>query len=109
MADKKPLQPGVAWVAKGLEDMDREVARLATICSVRLLDPGVIERVLKNDASVCGSANKIAFDKLRNALMMHYAMRERAVEALGEAQTAALVKQIVEDLQKRIGQRLGGS
>ena len=109
MAAKKPLEPGIAWVAKGLEDMDREVARLATICSVRILDAGVIERVLKNDASVCASPNKVAFDKLRNALMMHYAMRGRAVEALGEAQTAALVKTIVEDLRKRVGERLGGS
>ena len=58
------------------------------ICKVRLLDPGVIERVLHNDASVCGTQNKAAFDKLRQALMMHYHVRDKAVGAIGEAATA---------------------
>lgn len=98
---------GANWWAKNLDDVDREVARLASICNVRILDPGVIELVLKNDATVCGASNPLAFDKLRNVLMMHYKIRDRAVEALGPAETAELVKAIVARLRDRIGDSLG--
>lgn len=100
---------GAGFWSQSLNEVDREVARLASICSVRLLDPGVIERVLANDASVCGSANSIAFEKLRNVLMMHYAVRGRAADAIGQGQTSVLVERIVEDLRKKFGDRLGGS
>jgi hypothetical protein len=105
---KTASELGATWWAKSLDDVDREIARLATICNVRILDAGVIERVLKNDDSVCGSKNAIAFSKLRQTLMMHYHVRERAVGALGEAQTRTLVATIVESLRERIGERLGG-
>jgi hypothetical protein len=96
------------WWAKKLSDIDREIARLATICNVRILDAGVIERVVLNDASVCGSKNQIAFDKLRGMLMMHYSVREDAVEVLGTEKTQQLVETIVAALRERIGERLGG-
>jgi len=104
----KNSELGVAWWAKNLDDVDREVARLATVCNCRILDPGVIERVLDNDASVCGASNPVAFEKLRNALMLHYHLRDRTVGAVGEVQTAAAISQIVERLKARIGDRLGG-
>ena len=107
--NEKPTELGGSWWAKNLDDVDREIARLALICKVQLLDPGVIERVLKNDASVCGASNPIGFEKLRTTLMMHYNVRERAVEALGEAKTAALVRQIVANLQKKFGDQLGAA
>ena len=103
----KASELGGGWWAKNLDEVDREVARLATICNVRILDPGVIERVLKNDASVCDSKNAIAFDKLRSALMMHYHVREKAIGAIGEAGTARVVAEIVESLRKRFGEKLG--
>jgi hypothetical protein len=106
--NERPSEFGTTWWAKSLDDVDREIARLATICRVRILDDGVIERVLKNDASVCGSSNPLAFGKLRSTLMLHYHVREQAVGALGEAQTAALVRRIVGELRERIGERLGG-
>ncbi|HSQ82511.1 MAG TPA: hypothetical protein VLU54_15505 [Casimicrobiaceae bacterium] len=100
---------GSVWWARSLDQVDREIARLATICNVRILDPGIVERVLQNDASVCGSKNQLAFDKLRTVLMMHFHVRDKAVASLGEAQTAALVTHIVESLRERIGERMGGS
>ena len=106
---KSQSEFGGSWWAKSLDDVDREIARLATICNVRILDAGVIERVLKNDDSVCGAKNPIAFAKLRNTLMMHYHVRDQAVGALGEAQTRTLVETIVASLRERIGERLGGS
>lgn len=104
--DKSNL--GSGWWAKNLDDVDREVARLAVLCKVRLLDPGVIERVVRNDTSVCGTANKPAFDKLRNALMLHYHVREKAVGVMGEAATAEVVAEIVANIRKRLGDKLGG-
>ena len=107
MSDKPNEFGGTYW-GKNLDEIDREVARLASICNVRILDPGVIERVLQKDSSVCGSKNPLAFDKLRHALMMHYHLREEAVSQIGEAKTQVLIAEIVERLRARIGDRLGG-
>lgn len=104
----KPSEFSATWWAKSLDEVDREIARLATICNVRILDAGVIERVLRNDESVCGTKNALAFGKLRNILMMHYHIRDQAVGVLGEAQTMQLVTKIVASLRERIGERLGG-
>jgi hypothetical protein len=104
----KPSELGAGWWARNLDEVDREIARLATICNVRILDPGVIERVLRNDASVCGSPNLAAFTKLRSTLMMHYHVRNKAVGALGQAGTARVVAETVESLRQRFGERLGG-
>ena len=108
MGDKKS-DLNAPWWAKNLEDVDREVARLAAICKVRLLDAGVIERVLKDDDSVCGTKNRAAFDKLRQALMMHYHVRDKAVGAMGEAATREVIEEIVANLRKRLGNHLGGA
>jgi hypothetical protein len=108
MGREKSTELGGGWWAKNLDDVDREVARLASVCRVRLLDPNVIERVLHNDASVCGTQNRAAFDKLRAALMMHYHVRGKAVEAMGEGATAKVIAEIVANLRKRLGKELGG-
>ena len=99
---------GTTYWAKSLDDVDREIARYATMCNVRILDPGVIEPVLKNDDSVCGSRNPTAFTKMRTTPMMHYHVREQAAAKVGETQTALLVQSIVDKLRERIGERLGG-
>lgn len=90
----------VAWWADNLDELDREIARLAMLCKVRILDPGIIDRVLKKDASVCGTDNPAAFAKLRELLMMHLAIRDRSADALGQAQTAAIEAHIIERLRK---------
>ena len=106
---KPTSELGGVWWAKNLDDVDRELARAALICKVRLLDPGVIERVLKNDESVCGSRNPAGFRKLRDLLMMHYNIRERAVSAIGETKTAMLIADIVTKLRTKFGDHLGTS
>ena len=92
---------------KHFDEIDREIAQLADVCRIRLLDPGVIERVLHNDTLVCGKQNQRAFDKLRSLLMMHYSVRDRALVALGEEETMKIVAGIVERLHARYGDRLG--
>ena len=36
----------VGWWAENLDLLDREIARMATLCEVRILDPQVMKRVL---------------------------------------------------------------
>ena len=106
---KQDSNLGGAWWAKNLDEVDNEIARLSIACNVRILDPGIIERVLQNDASVCGSRNAVGFEKLRTALKMHYHIRGQTAGSVGEAQAAQIVAEIVERLRTRIGDRLGGS
>jgi hypothetical protein len=88
----------IAWWAENLEELDREIARLAILCQVKLLEPGIIARVLHKDASVCGSDNPRAFTRLHDLLIMHLALREKSIGALGRVSTAAIEDHIVERL-----------
>ena len=91
--------PPALW-AENLDELDREIARLALVCQVRILDPGIILRVLQKDASVCGTDNPLAFAKLRELLMLHLALRDKSVEALGQAKTIAIEDYVIERLRK---------
>jgi len=104
--DDQPNYRQARWT-RHFDEIDREIAQLASVCQIPLLDPGVIERVLHKDTLVCGSQNPRAFDKLRSLLMMHYSVRDRAVVALGEQETMAIMNEIVERLRGRYGDRLG--
>ncbi|HRH87363.1 MAG TPA: hypothetical protein PLO41_10985 [Rubrivivax sp.] len=106
MADDKPAHHTQRWT-KHFEAIDREIAQLSKICQVRLLDPGVIERVLQKDTLVCGHQNARAFDKLRQLLMMHYSVRDKALVAIGEQETMLILGDIVERLRQRFGDELG--
>jgi len=94
----------LAFWQNNLEELDGEIARLATMCKVAILEPGAIQRVLHNDASVGGSDNPAAFAKLRSLLMMHFAIREKSVDVFGEAATARLEDYVIERLKQRFGQ-----
>ncbi len=90
-----------AWWAENLEALDGEIARLAVLCRVRILDPAVMERVLRRDALVCGTDNPAAFEKLHKMLMLHLAIRKKSVDALGQVETAAIEDYVIERLRKR--------
>jgi hypothetical protein len=97
----------IAWWAKNLDELDREIARLALLCEIKILDSGVVERVLHNDASVCRTANPAAFAKLHDLLVMHFLIRKRSVDELGQAQTTAIERDVIERLTKiyRVGEQ----
>jgi hypothetical protein len=97
----------IAWWVKNIDELDREIARLCLLCQVRILDPGIIERVLKKDASVCGTSNPVAFAKLHNMLMFYFANREKSVDAVGQVQTAQIEAHVVEQLRNRFADLLG--
>ena len=73
---------GRHW-GRQMDDVMSEMARQATICKVKLLDPGVIDAVIRNDESVCGTSNPLSFKKLRNAMLMGFVVKGKSVEALG--------------------------
>ena len=87
------------WWAENLEGIDHEIARLATLCQVRILEPGVIEHVLHKDASVCGTSNDIAFAKLRDMIMFHFAVRQKSADAVGQVQTTQIEYYVIERLK----------
>jgi hypothetical protein len=89
----------IAWWAEKLDELDQEIARLAVLCRVRILDRGIIERVLRNDASVCATDNPAAFAKLRDMLMLHLAIRKKSADTVGQVQTAVIEAEIIERLK----------
>ena len=99
--------PNVGWWAGQLDEIDEEVARLCTICEIKILDPGVMARVIKGDESVCGKPNKIAFKKLHDVVRIHYAVREKSSEYVGEKETQRALEAIVARLLEKYGDRFG--
>ena len=69
-------------IAATQAQVDRELARLAMLCRVELPAPGVAERVLRRDASVCGTANALAFAKLQGVLALHFVLQAKLASQL---------------------------
>jgi hypothetical protein len=107
MSDPKDPVYRMLWT-EDLEEVDREIARLAVLCQVRLLEPGVIARVLKHDRSVCGTENAAGFRKLRDLILLHLGIREKSLDAFGPARTAAIERYVIERLRKAYPDLPGG-
>lgn len=90
----------IAWWQNNLDALDREVARMALLCRVKILDPGVVDRVIQGDDSVCGTDNPIAFRKLHDLLLMHFMVRQKSADALGQQQTTTIELYVIERLKK---------
>ena len=84
MNERKDRACLVLW-AEDLEEIEREIARLAQLCEIRILEPRVISRVLHGDTSVCGTHNPLAFRMLREMLMLRLAVRDKMGDAFGQA------------------------
>ena len=78
-----------------------ELVRLVTICDVRLRDPGVIDRIIKDDESVCGKPNPAAFRKLRELVAATYDSLSKSVDRLGSEETGAIAQAIIDRIDKR--------
>jgi len=98
---------GRHW-GRQMDDLMSEIARQATICKVRLLDPGVIDAVIRNDPSVCGTSNPLSFKKLRDAMLLGFVVKGKSVDALGPVETEGLITAIRERSQAHVGHQLGG-
>ena len=84
-----------------LDDMDTEIARLALLCQIRILDPRVVERVVRNDASVCGTNNPVAFKKLHGMLALHFGFRDSLAGAHGQALASCVEQHVIDRLRAR--------
>ena len=90
----------IGWWQNNLDTLDREVARMALLCRVKILEPGVVDRLIQGDDSVCGTDNPIAFRKLHDLLLMHFLVRQKSADAVGQQQTAAIERYVVDRLKK---------
>ena len=87
--------------SRHLDGIAEELLRLAIACDLRLRDPGVIERVLKNDETVCGRKNPRAFEKLRKLLMATYDSLGKAIDRIGPEETRKITEAIRAELAGR--------
>jgi hypothetical protein len=80
-----------------------ELLHLSIACDLRLRAPGVIERILRNDASVCGRKNERNFHELRNLLVAYYNSIGKAVDRIGPEETKKIIDFMIERNKKLMG------
>ena len=95
MADN--LNPQWERHFEGIAD---ELLHLAIACEVRLHDPGVIERILRNDASLCGRKHEHSFHNMRNLLVAYYNSIGKAVDRIGPEETKKIIDFMIERNKK---------
>ena len=77
-----------------VDSLAHELSKLAIACDIELGKPGLAERILRNDESVCGRSNSKAFRKLRQHLMALFSVEAGAVERLGPDDTKEILDQV---------------
>lgn len=77
-----------------LDAIGHEISRLALVCDIELGQPGLAEKVLRNDESVCGRKDPESFRKLRQHLMALFPLEEKAIERLGATETKEMLEQV---------------
>ncbi len=95
-----------AW-ARHLDSIADELLRLSIACNVRLRDPGVIDRILQNDETVCGTKNSIGFRKLRALVMATFSSLNKAIDRIGPEETRLITDAIAERVDR--ARAAGGS
>lgn len=97
---------GKRWYGRALEQVDEEIARYSMILGIKLLDDGVVERVVRGDETVCSRKNEAAFRKLRGLIGMHYNLVETNIDAVGKAEMARMLGEMRNRFRERFD--LGG-
>lgn len=77
-----------------IDSLAHELSRLAIACDIELGKPGLAERILKNDKTVCGRNNPEAFDKLRTHLAALFRVEKGMIDRLGPQDTKELLDQV---------------
>ena len=77
-----------------IDQLAHEYSRLAIACDIELGKPGLAERILKGDESVCGRKNPEAFRQLRMHLMALFNVEGRAIERVGAKDTREILDQV---------------
>ena len=77
-----------------IDGLAHELSKLAIACDIELGRPGLAERILKNDESVCRRRNPEAFRHLRQHLMALRSIEEQAIEQLGPEDTRSIFDEV---------------
>ena len=83
----------IYW-GRQIDSIAHELSRLAIICDIELGRPGLAERILKNDESVCGRHNPKVFRQMRQHLMALFTLEERAIERIGPEDTKEILDNV---------------
>ena len=83
-----------SYWGKQFDAIAREISRLALVCDIELGQPGLAERILKNDGSVCGKRNPEVFRQIRQHLMALFPLEQQAIERLGAKDTKEILDQV---------------
>ena len=84
-----------AWV-RHFDGIADELIRLSIACDLRIREPGVVERIIRNDASVCGRKNEAGFRKLRNLLIATLDSLGKSIDRLGPEETKLITDAIAD-------------
>jgi hypothetical protein len=93
------------WIGQQFDDMGVEIVRAAKLCDITLDKPNVVERIIANDATVCGKTNPAQFTKVRGLLMLALQLQGTSFELLGPQETMEIADQV----RARIRAQLGGA
>lgn len=85
-----------------LTSIDMEIARLAQLCGINMLQPGVAEAVLRNESSMCNDTNPLAWEKLRGLLVLHYHVVAENAAADGVDAAAETLRRALETVSARM-------
>ncbi len=77
-----------------LGNLVAEMSRLCIACDIKMLEPGVAERILKGDQSVCGRKKPEVFEKLRKHLMAYCHVEEKAIKRLGADDVQTMLDEV---------------
>jgi hypothetical protein len=77
-----------------IDGIAHELSRLAIVCDIELGRPGLAERILENDESVCGRKNPEVFRQMRQHLTALFSLEVGAVERLGADDTREILDQV---------------
>jgi len=88
-----------AW-QRHLDAIGDELVHLSIACDVQLREPGVVERIIKNDETVCGTRNPIGFKKLRSLVMATFNSINKAIDRIGPEDVKMLTDELAARLDK---------
>lgn len=77
-----------------INNVAHELSRLAIVCDIELGKPGLAERILKNDESVCGRKDPEVFRQIRQHLGALFSLEVGAVKSVGLEDTREMLDQI---------------
>jgi hypothetical protein len=80
--------------ARQIDGLAHELSMLAIVCDIELGRPGLAERILKNDETVCGKTNPKAFRQMRQHLIALFNVEKGAAEQLGPEDTKDILDQV---------------